>query len=313
MILGFYAAGFAGMKLDELLRWGGGAGYQAIELVCFPQKTTDRVAEELRRRHAFWSSEMGTNVDVDALDEESADDILRRAAESGLAISALGFYANHLHPDPKERLANQEHLRRVIEAARLLGVPYVGTFAGYDPDLTLEENLNDLPWIWEPLLAYAEERGVKLMFENCPMVGWNREGIPGNAAYSPQLWKEIFDRIPSASLGLNFDPSHLHRYGIDCVAAAKEFAPRIFHVHAKDSEILTDVLGRAGYLGAGWARFRIPGQGSIDWTRLFSALHEGGYDGVVSVEHEDRTWHRDLDQTKRGFELALRYLKSVIV
>jgi sugar phosphate isomerase/epimerase len=100
---------------------------------------------------------------------------------------------------------------------------------------------------------------------------------------------------------------------MDYVAAAREFAPRIFHVHAKDSEILADRLARQGYLGSGWARFRLPGMGQIDWVRFLSALHEGGYDGVLSVEHEDSTWHRDAEQTRRGFELALRFLRSVVV
>jgi sugar phosphate isomerase/epimerase len=53
--------------------------------------------------------------------------------------------------------------------------------------------------------------------------------------------------------------------------------------------------------------------GQIDWVRFLSALHEGGYDGVLSVEHEDSTWHRDAEQTRRGFELALRFLRSVVV
>jgi sugar phosphate isomerase/epimerase len=313
MILGFYAAGFAGMSLEELLAWGGGAGFQAIELVCYPRKTTDRTAGDLSRRKAYWTSETGTNIDAEALDASEAERIRAMASERGLMISALGFYANMLHPDPKERLANQAHLRRVIDAARSLQVPYVGTFAGFDPDLTTEENLSELPWSWEPLVACAEERGVKILFENCPMVGWDRESRPGNLAYSPALWREIFKRLPSASIGLNFDPSHLHRYGMDYVAAAKEFAPRIHHVHAKDSEIKAEVLAQAGYLGSGWARFRIPGQGEIHWTKLISALHEGGYDGVLSVEHEDGTWHGDLEQTRRGFELALRYLRTVTV
>lgn len=313
MKIGFYAAGFAEMTLDDLLEWGGPSGYESIELVCFPQRTTDRVREELRRHGAFWSSEMGTNVDVEALDEEGARLIREKVSRSGLTISALGFYENHLHPDRETRAENQAHLRRVIDAAQLLGTPLVGTFAGFDPDRTTEENLDLVAEVWPPLLEYAEARGVRLMFENCPMAGWNREGRPGNLAYSPALWEKIFERLPSPSLGLNFDPSHLHRYGMDYVAPAKTFVEKIFQVHAKDSEILTETLDRVGYLGGGWARFRIPGQGAIDWVRFLSALHEGGYDGVLSVEHEDRTWHRDLEQTKRGFEQALRFLKTVVM
>lgn len=311
MTLGFYAAGFADMSLDEILAWGGEAGYQAVELVCYPQATTDRVHAGLHREGRFWSSEMGTNVDVERLDAAEAERIRDRAAAAGLTISALGFYENHLHPDRGQRAANQAHLRRTIEAAALLRVSLVGTFAGFDPDRTTEENLGLAVEVWEPLIAFAEDRGVRLMFENCPMVGWNREGRPGNLAHSPALWEEIFRRLPSRSLGLNFDPSHLHRYGMDYVAAARDFAPRILHVHAKDSEILADRLARHGYLGDGWARFRIPGQGRIDWVPLLSALHEAGYDGVLSVEHEDRTWHRDLEETKRGFEQALRFLRSI--
>src|SRR5437762_7571373 len=120
MTLGFYAAGFADMTLDEILTWGGETGYQAVELVCCPQATTDRVHAEIRRHGRFWSSEMGTNVDVERLDAAEAERIRERAAAAGLTISALGFYENHLHPDRSQRAANQTHLRRTIEAAVLL-------------------------------------------------------------------------------------------------------------------------------------------------------------------------------------------------
>ena len=97
----------------------------------------------------------------------------------------------------------------------------------------------------------------------------------------------MFDAVPSKALGLEFDPSHLVWQGIDWAAALTRFASKVYHVHAKDTEILKDRLAADGFFSAGWWRYRLPGYGCVDWHRFTSMLKEQGYDGGVCVEHED--------------------------
>ncbi|MEI6044205.1 MAG: sugar phosphate isomerase/epimerase [Chloroflexota bacterium] len=123
----------------------------------------------------------------------------------------------------------------------------------------------------------------------------------------------VFNLLPSESLGLNFDPSHLHWLGIDYIAALKQFHAKVFHTQAKDVEILPDRLNQVGILGEGWWRYRLPGLGAIDWGRFTSTLFELGYDGVLSIEHEDPVWEGSLEKVQRGLVFSQRYLSQFIV
>jgi sugar phosphate isomerase/epimerase len=128
-----------------------------------------------------------------------------------------------------------------------------------------------------------------------------------------------------AGLGLylNFDPSHLLWLGIDPVTAAGEYAERILHVQAKDVEIDPDGRNRLGVFGnvvdrarnpwqSGWWRYRIPGLGEVDWASLVSTLASAGYDGVVSVEHEDPVWSGSEEKVYQGLALARETLDPLI-
>ena len=118
-----------------------------------------------------------------------------------------------------------------------------------------------------------------------------------NFAYSPAIWRELFRLIPDGNFGLNLDPSHLVWLMIDYERAVYDFKDRIVHVHAKDLEINRDGLYEHGTmsLGRGWQVPRLPGLGEVRWDRFISALWAIGYDGVVSVEHEDRRFEGDLE------------------
>ena len=160
---------------------------------------------------------------------------------------------------------------------------------------------------------------MKLMIENCVMEGWHPDGYPGNLAYSPELWEWMF----SIGLYLNFDPSHLPWVGIDPVAAVKPYVGRIPHAQAKDIELFGDRRNRYGCFGptrertspwdAGWWRYRVPGLGEVDWNRIVDALYEGGFDGVLSVEHEDPVWGDTEERIETGLEVAHRTLRPLIV
>jgi sugar phosphate isomerase/epimerase len=251
--------------------------------------------------------------------EREADEVRTLFDRHGLELSALAYYENNLHPDEKRRAEIAEHVRRNIDAASRLGVPYVGTFIGRDPSKSVKENIalgeRELP----PLVEYAGERGVGLIIENCVMEGWHPDGYPGNLAYSPELWEWMF----SLGFYLNYDPSHLVWLGIDPVTALRPYLDRIPHAQAKDTQILPGTRDRYGFFGktverqdpwdTGWWRYRVPGLGDVNWRDVVDALHEGGFCGVLSVEHEDPVWGGDEEKVKRGLQIAHRTLRPLVV
>jgi sugar phosphate isomerase/epimerase len=303
--LGFITAPFPHWDLSQVAAFAARSGFQALEICCWPASSGDT------RRYAGT-----THVDVDALDEAKAAEILELLAGHNLEISALGYYPNNLHGDPEHRRAVNEHTRKVIAAAACLGVSTVCTFVGRDQAKSLPESLEDFRQVWPPIVAEAESLGVRIAIENCPMIFSNDEWPGGrNLAYAPAVWRELFELVPSESFGLNFDPSHLVWQMIDYERAIYEFGDRIFHVHAKDLEIRRDGLYEHGVLslGMGWQVPRLPGLGEVRWDRFMAALYAVGFDGPVIVEHEDRGFEGSDELVIRGFELARDVLRPYIV
>lgn len=235
-------------------------------------------------------------LNPDKVDRDRLAAMRRDLDARDLEISALGYYPNLLAPDPHEAEEARGYLTRVIDLAHALDVPVVATFAGRDPDLPVEANLPAFKEVFSRLCEHAERRGVKLALENCPMM--NRFTMKGeNIAFSPEIWRVLFELVPSDHLGLELDPSHCVWQGIDYVKAVREFGRRIFHVHAKDMEVRRELLADSGIygvaltrfagLGHGWWRARAPGWGEVDWAKLITALIEVGYAGNLDIEHED--------------------------
>jgi sugar phosphate isomerase/epimerase len=303
--LGLLTAAFPSLSLVEVAGWAADNGFEALEVACWP------AAGGERRRYAGVC-----HIDVDALDD-SAIRTVREAIEGrGLTISSLAYYPNPLDPDPAVRAQAQAHLRKVIEAAARLGVNLVGTFIGRDQNRPPEPAFAEVLVQWPPLVKFAAERGVRIAIENCPMI-FSTDEWPGgrNLAYSPALWRRLFEAMPGETLGLNLDPSHLVWQFIDIPRAVREFSSRIYHVHAKDLEINRDGLFENGVLslGMGWQVPRMPGLGEVPWNRFIAALIAGGYNGVVSVEHEDRAFEGNVELVKRGFLLARNTLRPLLV
>jgi sugar phosphate isomerase/epimerase len=300
--LGLLTAAFGDRSLEDAAAWAAANGYDMLEVACWPAAGAEG------RRYAGVS-----HIDVDNLDVEAVQSTLER---HGVAISALAYYPNNLHPDDAVREAANGHLRKVIDAAQALGVGIVGTFVGNDKDRPLPENLERFRRIWPELVHYAGDRGVKIAIENCPMI-FSYDEWPGghNLAWAPAIWDEMFTAIPDESFGLNLDPSHLVWLQVDYTRAVLDFRDRIFHSHAKDLEIRRDGLYRHGTFsgGIGWQVPRLPGLGEIDWPRYVAALYSIGYDGVLSVEHEDRDFERTPELVERGFLLARNTLKPLLV
>ena len=302
MKLGLLTAAFPNLTLEEVARWAHESGFDALEIACWPSSGGES------RRYAGVS-----HVDVEDFDPKAVRRLLSRF---NLEISALAYYPNNLDPDADAREAANGHLRRVIEAAQRLDVEVVGTFVGRDQHRSVDESFEDFRRVWPPLVQFARERSVKVAIENCPMI-FSGDEWPGgrNLAYSPALWRRMFESVPDENFGLNFDPSHLVWQFIDYTRAVREFGPRIFHVHAKDMEVDRDGLYEQGVmsLGVGWQVPRLPGLGEVRWDRFLSALYAAGYDWVVSIEHEDRRFEGELDLVQRGFLLARDVLRPLIV
>jgi len=302
MKLGLMTAAFPTLTLEEVAKWSAANGFETLEVAAWP------AARGERRRYAGVS-----HIDVDQLDEGAVGDLLTRHY---LGISSLAYYPNNLDADAATRQGAHEHLRNVVVAAQKLGVGVVGTFIGRDQRRSVTENLAEFRKVWPPLVRFASEHGVKIAIENCPMI-FSEDEWPGgkNLAYSPALWRQMFEVIPDPNFGLNLDPSHLVWQFIDYERAVREFAGRILHVHAKDMAIDRDGLFEQGVmsLGMGWQIPKLPGLGEIHWDRFISALYGIGYDGAVSVEHEDRKFEGDVDLVKKGFVLAHNTLRPLIV
>jgi sugar phosphate isomerase/epimerase len=302
MKLGLLTAAFPSLSLEQVARWAHDNGFEALEIACWPASGGER------RRYSGVS-----HIDVESFDPVAVRDMLARY---DLEISALAYYPNNLDPDAEVRLAVNDHLRKVIAAAQRLEVGIVGTFVGRDQHRSVAGNLEDFKQVWPPLVHFAREHGVKVAIENCPMI-FSADEWPGghNLAYSPAIWRRMFEIVPDDNFGLNLDPSHLVWQFIDYLRVVREFGPRIFHVHAKDMEVDRDGLYEEGVMsaGVGWQVPRLPGLGEVRWDRFVSALYAAGYDWVVSVEHEDRKFEGSVELVQRGFLVARNTLRPLIV
>lgn len=305
MKLGFLTVPFGHWSLEDVARWAKNNGFDALEVACWPAGSDDA------RRYAGV-----THINVESLDAARARDIRAMLDDIGIEISGLGYYPNNLHPDPSHREAVNQHTRQVIRAAALLGVPVVNTFVGRDPSRSHPENMAEFRSVWPDIIAEAEVANVAVGIENCPMI-FSLDEWPGglNLAYSPAIWREMFEEIPSANFGLNIDPSHLIWQMIDVERAIYDFAERIVHVHAKDLEVNADGLYEHGVmsLGMGWQIPRLPGLGQVEWSRFFAALYASGFDGPVIIEHEDKKFEGSDEMVIRGFNLAREVLRPYIV
>jgi sugar phosphate isomerase/epimerase len=303
MKLGLFTSAFPGLPLEGVAKWAAGNGFEMLELAAWPPSRAER-------RYAGV-----THVDAEHLDRPGAAAIKGLLQSLGLGISSLGYYPNAMDPDPAVSGPTIAHIRKVIDAAVLLEVPIVGTFVGRDWRKNVEENLGTFAQVWPPIVRYAKERGIKVAIENCPML-FSQDEWPGgkNLATTPAIWSRMWELLPEDNFGLNLDPSHLLWQMIDCERVVREFSSRIFHVHAKDMMIDQEGLYQHGILsqGMGWQVPRLPGLGAMDWQRFLAALYRAGYDGVISVEHEDRDFEGSEELVKRGFLLARDAVKPWI-
>ncbi len=303
MKLGLCSAILPDLSLGQVVEFAAEEGFEAVELMCWPKGKAER-------RYAGV-----THIEVEKLDGAGAERIRSLCADAGIEISGLGYYPNPLVPDEQEAQVYIDHIKRVIEAAAMLGVNQMNTFIGRDPARSVEENWPVFQTRWPPVIEFAEKHGVKIGIENCPML-FTEDEWPGgkNLAHSPAIWRRMFQAIPSDSFGLNYDPSHLVWQCINYVEPLWEFADRIFHVHAKDVRVDGRRLNDVGILATPleFHSPKLPGLGEVDWGRFCSVLTDVGYTGVVAVEVEDRAYEGSLETRKAALRQSAAFLRQFI-
>ena len=300
MRLGFMTAILPELSLDEVLAFAAAEGFVCVEAMCWPVGTADRKYAGV------------THVDVTDFTQAKADTVLAACDRHGVALSGLGYYPNALDPDPAVADAAVAHLRRLIAAAPLLGLGTVNGFVGRDWLKTVDDNWPRFLATWRPLVKFAEDHGVRIGIENCPML-FTKDEWPGgkNLLATPAIWRRAFADINSPAFGLNYDPSHLLLQGIDPLSPLHEFRDKVFHVHAKDIQINPGAVAEVGRFDFPnrWHQPRIPGFGDIDWGRFVAELMRVGYDGAVCIEIEDDTFGKTLDGRKRALRAARDVLR----
>lgn len=244
----------------------------------------------------------------------SGPDDWKRARERldglGIEVSALGSYANNLAPDKAAAERNTLHLELLFDMADVMGCNVIGAFAGRDPEKDIADNIPAFKQAFEPLCERAEDRGIRIAIEGCPMfLGWPFRGV--NFAYTPEAWDMMFDAVPSAALGLEFDASHLICQLIDPVGVIKRYGPKIFHAHAKDAEIEPTALQKYGVLDRRTTRHRMPGLGQADWPAIVAALLKEGYTGNLDIEgrHDPEYFG---DREEEGLRIAVQAVRDAI-
>ena len=278
MDIGLLTSPFRQEPLENIIDWAGSNGFGALEINCAPAGQLDP-------------------ADVEADNGAAVKAALEK--HPGLRISSLVAYMNVVDPDQQKRAQVMDRLKAIVRAAKLLGVDIVCTTAGMAmPGKTKMQTIEqDCPSVFRELCEYAGERGIKVCLEN-----WFQTNIQ-----HLEHWRKLFDVAPYENFGLNFDPSHLYWQQIDHVEAVHEFAPRIFHIHAKDCEIRRALRAIIGVLERGWWRYVIPGLGEIHWGQYVNALRDIKYDGVLSIEHEDRAIGRE-----EGFLVGKAHLAQFV-
>ena len=303
MKLGLVSAILPELALDEVLAYAAAEGFQCVEIMSWPVGKAERKYAGV------------THVDVTDFTQAQADDVNALCAKHGVGITALGYYPNVLDLNVEAVATQIEHLKRVIVATRMLGLNTTTSFIGRDWTKSVDDNWPRFLSTWKPLIQFAEDNGVHIAIENCPML-FTKDEWPGgkNLMTTPAIWRRAFNDIPSASFGLNFDPSHFALQFMEPASALHEFKDRLFHMHAKDVKIYRDRLNQVGAFAhpLEWHQPRVPGFGEINWASFMGTLMETGYDGPVCIEVEDDTFGKTLEGRKRAISVARNVLAPFI-
>jgi len=279
--LGFVSAILPEFSLEQVFKIAKEMGYDCVEIMCWP-------IGKAKRRYAGV-----THIDADAVVRYGSATINELRDKYSIQISALGYYPNVLSDQDEERKTALHHLNQVIEAAALLEIKTVTTFAGRNKFLTVDDNWPNFIATWMPLIKKAETLNVKIAIENCPML-FTKDEWPGgnNLLTTPAIWERAFTDINSNNFGLNYDPSHFIWQQMDEIAVLRSFGSKLFHLHAKDAKLELEKLNKVGITGFpnSFHQPKLPGRGDVRWDQFFNVLREINFSGSMCVEVEERAY-----------------------
>ncbi len=245
-----------------------------------------------------------------------------------MKLSAVACHGNPVHPNQELAKKFHEEFVDAMKVAVELGVDTVIGFSGCPGDCEASKNpnwvtcswpseyLEILDWQWnEVLIPYW--KGIAKLAEEIGIKKIALEMHPGFCVYNPSSLLKLRAAVGDM-IGANLDPSHLFWQGIDPCEAIKMLKGAIYHFHAKDTKIdesntskigVLDTQKYGDILNRSWV-FRTVGYGhsKLEWNHMISTLKLVGYDGAISIEHED-----DLMSPKEGLEKAVAFLKDVII
>jgi sugar phosphate isomerase/epimerase len=235
------------------------------------------------------------HINPATLTPAQAGNIRQAVEERRLEISSLAYYTNTT--DAEQAKAILGHAKKTIDAAAMLGVPTVCMLAGMPvAGMSKIGTIKKVcPKVFKPILGYARKKKVNIAIEN-----WFATCLQGLDTFEC-----LFSTITDENFGLNYDPAHLYHQACDHLLPVSMFRNRIFHTHAKDTLVNKAERARVGVYGGGWWRYVIPGFGNINWGEYITHLRMNGYDGVLSIEHEDSTQLRE-----EGFRRGAAYLEQ---
>lgn len=259
-----------------------------------------------------WANDNGFSV----VDLGRNLDELKAARDGGFHVGSLDLldWQKLMSADAGERRASVEANAQFIKSACASGSSnFFYVALPPDPKRSRKENFADLVESLAALAPTMDEAGGRLVIE-----GWPG---PGALCCTPETYRALFEQVPSKSIGINYDPSHLLRMGIDPIRFLKEFGERVGHVHGKDCEIKNDDLYEYGWeqpatfkkspdFGESAWRYTIPGQGMTNWGEVFRILESVSYNGAVSIELEDENYNGTEDGEKSGFLTSAQFLSA---
>ncbi|WP_085523007.1 sugar phosphate isomerase/epimerase family protein [Tuberibacillus sp. Marseille-P3662] len=247
----------------------------------------------------------------------------------GLEISALSCHGNPLHPNKEISDRHHEEFQNTVLLAEKLGVETVNTFSGCPGESEYsrfpvwvtcpwpEDHSEVVRWQWEEKVIpywreqsqFLREHGVRVAIEP----------HPGFVVYNTETCLRLRDACGD-NIGFNFDPSHLFWQNMDPILGIKELAKHdaLYHFHAKDTNIdeqntaangVLDTKPYSDELNRSWIFRSIGyGHGEETWRKIISALQLVGYEGVVSIEHED-----SLMSVEEGFKKGAALLQNALI
>src|SRR5690606_19153095 len=328
------------LNQTELLDIARANGAQGVDLCVFRKDGT-------REDHT------ATHLDYEGFGPEQAKSTLERFNTKELRLS-LGAFENMIGGDEIERVKNQNHLLKLIRIAYLLGGDEndvkVGTFVGYNHALGNEidgfqKNLEEYKRVFGPIIKYAEDLGVTVVYENCPMECWSSsryKSTDNNLSAVLAARKLMYAMIPSKAHGEIYDPSHDIWQNVNPVDVIKAMdIDRLKRIHVKTTKmnhgkarvewggmypmqhVDAELAAAAGVAVPqhDWDRHHytamMPGFGGtddMDWNAFVAALHDQKFSGPFEIENEAKNSKdtQNMGAINQGAKACINFLAPLL-